>query len=207
MGHVEDLLPDYLTGGLSRWEGARVRLHLWVCPRCRAAKGELERALYALARALPPSPPPAGGLERLKARLAWGRRLRAWAARALLLGLLAGALGLVHLGQRVQRLEAALEEVAYWASEPGVRWRPIRAQGQNLGLLLWREDGRCLLLLREGPPPGRAYLLLGEEGERRAILARGQGRVLEAEYRGFRTLVLGLEEKAGARPLARIQLP
>ncbi|WP_243026818.1 zf-HC2 domain-containing protein [Thermus albus] len=220
MEHVEELLTDYVTGGLEAEEQARVETHLRTCPRCQGELGSLEQAFYALAESLTPVPPPPEGLSKIKARLRWDRRKR-WAIRALLFAaIMAGVFILgAHLGQMTQIQAATLEKVAYWVSDPEAQWRLLSVEGENLGLLLWREDGRCLVLLREPPPPSLAYQLWGEEGGLLYPLAGGRTRILEADYGRFRTLVLSLEPEpertasGKSRPsppthlLARLTLP
>lgn len=217
MEHVEGLLSDYLTGGLEARERARVEQHLHTCTRCRQELRALERAFYLLAEALPPTPPPPGIPARIRARQRRLRPVRSGVRAVLIAAATAGVLFLgVHLWQRAARDEAFLEQVAYWTSDPQARWHVLRSDGKGLGVFLWREDGRCLVLLREPPPPGWRYRLWGEEGGRLYPLAQGSARVLEADYGRFRTLVLSLEppgKAEGPSPgpsgqvLARLQLP
>ncbi|GAB5601819.1 anti-sigma factor [Thermus sp. FJN-A] len=217
MEHVEGLLPDYLTGGLEAQERARVEGHLRGCPRCQKELRALEQAFYLVAEALPPTPPPPGTWARIKARARLVRGGRPQVRSFFLAAALAGVLLVgAHLWQRAARGEALLEQVAYWASDPGTHWRFLRSDGQSLGLLLWREDGRCLILMREPPPPGRRYQLWGEAEGRFHPLAQTGARVLEANYGRFRTLALSLEppgKTEGPRTgppealLVRLQLP
>lgn len=220
MTHVEELLVDYLTGGLEAEDLARVETHLRTCPHCQETLRSLEHAFYALAETLTPVPPPPESLSRIKLRLRWARRRRGLTRAVLLVAVMAGIFTLGnYLGQQTRPQEAALKKVAYWASDPETHWRLLGDPGESLGLLLWREDGRCLVLLRDPPPPGLAYQLWGEEEGQLYPLAGGRARTLEADYGRFRTLVLSLELRPEnafsgaprpsppARLLARLSLP
>jgi len=211
MDHVDALLPEYLAGDLDPQAKARVEAHLRTCVRCQEELRGLEQAFFALAEALPPVPPPQGTWEGIRARLRRARRGRDWVP-VLLAAALAGAFFLgAYWGQHSANQEVLLEKVAYWASDAEARWHHLKSNGENLGLLFWQEDGRCFLLLREPPPPGQAYRLWGESGSALHPLGQTRGRVLEADYRGFRTLVLSLEGPPGGpapgRILARFTLP
>jgi len=212
MEHVDALLPEYLAGDLDPQARARVEAHLQACVRCREELRGWERAFFAPAEALLPVPPPEGTWEGIRARLRRARRGRGWARTLFLAAALAGAFLLgAYWGQRSSEQEALRERVVYWASDPQARWRYLQGDGERLGLLLWREDGRCLLLLREPPPPGRVYRLWGEAGGGLHPLGQTRDRVLEADYRGFRTPVLSPEDpslgRAPGRALVRLTLP
>ncbi|WP_298629525.1 zf-HC2 domain-containing protein [uncultured Thermus sp.] len=218
---MEELLTDYVTGGLKAEEQAQVETHLRTCPRCQGELGSLEQAFYALAKTLTPVPPPPEGLSKIQARLRWDRRKRMAIRAFLLAAIMAGFFILLgtYLGQITQVQEATLEKVAYWVSDPETQWRLVSVEGNNLGLLLWREDGLCLVLLRELPPRSLAYQLWGEEGGLLYPLTGGRTHFLEADYGRFRTLVLSLEPEpenmASGKPrpsppthfLARLTLP
>lgn len=220
MEHVEELLTDYLTGSLEARDRAQVEAHLRTCRRCQEELRALEETFYALTHALIPVPPPPESLDRIRSQLRWNRRKRD-AIRTLFLAAALGvafALG-IYLGGKTPIQETALEKVAYWASDPGAHWRLLRTEEESLGLLLWREDGRCLVLFREPPPRGTVYQLWGEEGGQLFPLAGGPTRILEADYGHFRTLVLSLESRPEnavsgkprpyppARFLTRLNLP
>ncbi len=212
MEHVDALLPEYLAGDLDPKARARMEAHLRSCARCQRELRGLEQAFFALAEALPPVSPPENAWERVRARLRRSRLWRNQIRAVFLAAALAGAFLLgAYWGQRPSQQEAPLEKVAHWATDPEARWRHLKGNGESLGLLLWREDGHCLLLLREPPPPGLAYRLWGEAEGTHHLLGQTRGRILEASYQGFRTLVLSLEgEPIGPAPghiLARLTLP
>ncbi|BBL81831.1 hypothetical protein TthAA37_06490 [Thermus thermophilus] len=212
MEHVEALLPEYLAGNLDPQARVRVEAHLRACARCQEELRSLERAFFAPAEALPPVPPPEDAWKGIQARLRWVRKGRLWARITFLAAALVGAFLLgTYREQRAPEREALLETVIYWVSDPEAHWRYLQGDKERLGLLLWREDGHCLLLLREPPPPGRVYRLWGEARGSLHPLGQTRDRVLEADYRGFRTLVLSLEDpslgRAPGRVLVRLTLP
>jgi hypothetical protein len=66
-----DQVTEAREGALSAWDRARYRLHLLICPKCRAYVRGFDQVIQALS-ALPPDEPPSplldGLTERLRAR-------------------------------------------------------------------------------------------------------------------------------------------
>ena len=62
------LVTEEREGQLSTWKRLRYRLHLGICPSCRAYVRGFDQVLEALT-SLPPEPPPAALCDTLSARL------------------------------------------------------------------------------------------------------------------------------------------
>ncbi|MBV9080331.1 MAG: zf-HC2 domain-containing protein [Elusimicrobia bacterium] len=100
MKHVNDLLSDYLDGGLDAAERAAVDAHLVDCAECR---GELEqlKSVLAWSKSAAKTPPPSGLEARLHARISRERtpagRGRWWVAPGVLGTALAGYLAFLYV--------------------------------------------------------------------------------------------------------------
>jgi hypothetical protein len=116
MSHVDDMLDDWVDGGLSEADRAAVERHLAGCERCRRGADAI-RAVVAAARGLPKEiEPPRDLWPAVRDDLAAAPtpRRSVWAAAgasAALLFLAASCAGLIGLGAVTQWMEARHAEV------------------------------------------------------------------------------------------------
>jgi hypothetical protein len=138
------------------------------------------------------------------------RNFLGWAAAALVLLVLGlGGWG-VGLYRQYQALAQEQAKLARWLADPEVKWQLIKnSQGQAFGTMLWREEGPCLMVLREPPPPGKVYQAWGRKsGAEPVSLGVFSGRVFETNYEGFDFMGVSLEPPGGSpqptEPLGRV---
>ncbi len=208
MKDFRELLPDYALGLLAGEEKAQLEQALQNSPELQAELAELKAVLYRLPESLPPVTPPPRVWGRIQ-RKAFPRRdfLRWVAAGLILLGL--GGFG-VEQNRRYQALAEEQAKLARWLSDPEVKWQLIQNdQGEAFGTMLWREEGPCLMVLREPPPRGKVYQAWGRKtGENPVSLGIFSGRTFETNYEGFDLMGISLEPPGGSpqptQPLGRV---
>lgn len=208
MKDLRELLPDYALGLLEGEEKAQLEQALQSSPELQAELSELRAVLYRLPESLPPVAPPPRVWAQVQRRVSRRRDFLRWAAVALIL------LGLGGFGVEQHRHYRALAEeqakLARWLSDPEVKWQPIQNdQGQAFGTMLWREEGPCLMVMREPPPRGKVYQAWGRKhGAPPVSLGVFTGRVFETNYEGFDLMGISLEPPGGSpeptQPLGRV---
>ncbi|ADD27874.1 anti-sigma factor domain-containing protein [Meiothermus ruber] len=208
MNDLRELLPDYALGLLEGEEKARLEQALQTSPELQAELAELRAVLYRLPESLPPVVPPPRVWAQVQRRVSPRRDFLRWAAAGLvLLGL--GGFG-VEQYRRYQALAEEQAKLARWLSDPEVKWQLIRNdQGQAFGTMLWREEGPCLMVMREPPPRGKVYQAWGRKhGAPPVSLGVFTGRVFETNYEGFDLMGVSLEPPGGSptptQPLGRV---
>ncbi len=210
MKDLRELLPDYVLGQLQGEEKTHLEQALQSSPELRQELSELQAVLLRLPESLSPVVPPPRVWAQIQQRAFPRRNFLRWVAVALVLaGLGLGGWG---LGQ-YQRYRALAEEqarVAHWLADPEVKWQFIKnSEGKAFGTMLWREEGPCLMVLRDPPPAGRVYQAWGrKEGAEPVSLGVFSGRVFETDYEGFDFMGVSLEPPGGSpqptQPLGRV---
>lgn len=210
MKDLRELLPDYALGLLEGEEKARLEQALQSYPELRQELLELQAVLLRLPESLPPVLPPPRAWASIRQRAFPRRNFLGWAAAALVLvGLGLGGWG-VGFYRQYQALAEEQTRVARWLADPEVKWQLIKnSEGQAFGTMLWREEGPCLMVLREPPPPGRVYQAWGRKsGADPVSLGVFSGRVFETNYEGFDFMGVSLEPPGGSpqptKPLGRV---
>ncbi|MCX7600615.1 MAG: anti-sigma factor [Meiothermus sp.] len=210
MKDPRELLPDYALGLLEGEEKAQLEQALQTSPALRQELSELQAVLLRLPEGLPPVAPPPGVWARIQRRAFPKRNYLPWAAAVLvLLGLWLGGWS-VGLYRQYQALAQEQALLARWLADPEVKWRPIKnSEGRAFGTMLWREEGPCLMVLKEPPPAGKVYQAWGRKsGADPVSLGVFSGRVFETNYEGFDFMGVSLEPPGGSpqptEPLGRV---
>lgn len=210
MKDLRELLPDYALGLLEGEEKAQLEQALQSSPELRQELTELREVLLRLPESLPPVAPPPRVWVQIQHKTHPRRNFLRWvAAMLVLLGLGLGGWG-VGLYRQYQTLAQEQAKLARWLADPEVKWQLIKnSEGLSFGTMLWREEGPCLMVLREPPPPGRVYQAWGRKnGEEPVSLGVFSGRVFETDYEGFDFMGVSLEPPGGSpqptEPLGRV---
>ncbi|GLV48483.1 anti-sigma E factor [Thermus sp. LT1-2-5] len=149
---VRELLPLYALGALSPEERKRVEKALERYPELWPEAKALLEAASELSSGLPPEPVPPG----LEARVL--RRLRARRPILPLLTRVAAVLVYLVLGYGAYF-------GLFWTLSLGAPTTRVFAlvnpEGQGVGHVVVRQDGRALVVLQKGAPPGRVYQAWG----------------------------------------------
>ncbi|MCX7782846.1 MAG: anti-sigma factor [Meiothermus sp.] len=210
MKDLRELLPDYALGLLQGEEKAQLEQALQSSPVLRQELLELQAVLLRLPEGLPPVAPSPRVWAQIQQRAFPKRKFLPWVAAALvLLGLGLGGWG-VGLYQHYQALVEEQAKVTRWLADPEVKWQLIKnSEGQAFGTMLWREEGPCLMVLREPPPAGKVYQAWGRKsGADPVSLGVFSGRVFETDYEGFDFMGVSLEPPGGSpqptEPLGRV---
>jgi anti-sigma-K factor RskA len=210
MKDLRELLPDYALGLLEGEEKTRLEQALQTSPELQKELAELRAVLFKLPESLPPVTPPRRVWAQVRRRAFPRRDFLRWIAAALVLvGLGWGGWG-VEQYHRYRVLAEEQARLARWLSDPEVKWQLIKNdQGQAFGAMLWREEGPCLMVLREPPPPGKVYQAWGRKsGEKPVSLGVFSGRIFETNYEGFDLMGVSLEPPGGSpqptQPLGRV---
>lgn len=131
-----------------------------------------------------------------------GRRAPAWQSLAVAASLLVGAVGVLWGVDRQQAFRQVHSEQAVitrWLTQPDVTTRALPIDAAEYGgSVLFRPDGRALVVMREPAPPRRSFQAWGIAGDTVRSLGVIDARTLEVPLDDFDVIAVSLEPEGGS---------